>query len=118
MNKLFIKDGLIQSFAVNDNKVCTTIVLDNFKVTNPTLEQFLSTGWDEYTPPEQEQYVPTLEELVERRIRVKYSINQEFEVLRKRDIEPDAFNEYFTFVEECIAAAKRELELWPQKLDS
>lgn len=107
MNQLFKKDDIIKLFEIINNKVKTTIELDGFKITNPTLEQFESAGWEKYEQPEVEPvlYVPTLEELVENKIREKYSINQEFEVQRKRDSEPDAFTEYYNYVEECIAWA-------------
>ena len=108
MTQLFIKDGQIRSFKVENTKVFTTIELNGFKITNPTLEQFLSLGWKEYIQPAPEPYLPTIEELVEQKIRERYSINQEFEVQRKRDIEKEAFTEYYNFVEECITWAKQQ----------
>ena len=112
MIQLFIKNGNIKSFNVENNKVYTTIVIGGYNVTNPTLEQFYSIGWRDYvqpTPPEPEPYIPTLEELVEQKLRERYSINQEFEVQRKRDVETEAFEEYYAFVEKCIEEAKKEL---------
>ena len=108
MIQTFIKDGQIRSFKVENNKVYTTIELNGFKITNPTLEQFEAAGWSEYTPPAPEPYVPSLEELVEQKIRERYSINQEFEIQRKRDVETEAFTEYYNFVEECITWAKQQ----------
>lgn len=110
MVKIFKKQDIIRSFKVEDNKVFTTITLGDFNVTNPTLEQFLSIGWEEYIYPEiePEPYIPSIEELVEQKIRKKYSINQEFEVQRKRDTEPEEFSNYFIFVEKCIEEANRE----------
>lgn len=108
MHKTFIKDSEIRSFRVENNKVYTTIELDGFKVTNPTLEQFLSLGWEEYIP-EPIIYTLTLEELVEQKIRERYSINQEFEVNRKRDTEPENFQIYYDYVEQCIEQAKNQL---------
>lgn len=108
MIQLFIKDKQVRSFRVEDNKVFTTITLGEFNITNPTLDQFLSIGWEEYIEPEPEPYLPTVEELVEQKIRERYSINQEFEVQRKRDIETEAFTEYYNFVEECITWAKQQ----------
>ena len=111
MIKIFIKDQQIRSFNVEGNKIFTTIILGDFKITNPTLEQFESVGWKKYEQPEIEPipYVPTIEELVEQKIRERYSLNQEFEVQRKRDVETEAFTEYYNFVEECIREAKEEL---------
>lgn len=108
MIKIFKKQDVIRSFRVEDNKVFTTITLGDFNITNPTLEQFLSLGWEEYIEPEPEPYLPTVEELVEQKIRERYSINQEFEVQRKRDVETEAFTEYYNFVEECITLAKQQ----------
>lgn len=108
MIQTFKKEEIIRSFRVENNKVYTTIELDNLKVTNPTLEQFKSLGWEEYTYQEPEPYLPTLEELVEQKIRERYSINQEFEVQRKRDIEPENFQAYFNYVEECIREAHEQ----------
>lgn len=112
MNQLFKKDDIIKLFEVINNKVKATIELDGYKVTNPTVEQFLSIGWEKYDQPEVEPvpYVPTLEELVENKIRERYSINQEFEVQRRRFREPEAFEEYDNFVEQCIAEAEEELK--------
>jgi hypothetical protein len=108
MTQIFKKDNIIRSFQIENNKVFTTIELDGFKITNPTIEQFKSVGWEEYIYPTPEPYVPTLEELVEQKIRERYSINKEFEVQRKRDVEPEAFKTYYDYVEECIAWAKEQ----------
>jgi hypothetical protein len=107
----FKKNNIIKAFEIQDNKVFTTITLEDFNVTNPSLEQFLSIGWEEYIPHEPEPYVPTLEELVEQKIRQRYTLNQEFEVNRKRDVDTQAFAEYYQFVEDCIAEAKQELNI-------
>lgn len=105
MIQLFKNADKIKVFKVENNKVYTTIELNRFKITNPTLEQFKSVGWEEYTTPEPEPYISTLEELVEGKIREKYSLNQEFEVQRKRDVDPEAFKTYYDYVEECITWA-------------
>lgn len=126
MVQTFIKDGIIRSFKVENNKVYTTIELDGFKITNPTLEQFKSIGWEEYIPeptPEPEPYVPTLEELVEQAIRggleednyqTHYSQNQEFHLSRlmaNEDIPEEVWikwKQYNDFVERCITWAKSQ----------
>ena len=108
MVQTFIKDGIIRSFKIENNKVYTTIELDSFKITNPTLEQFKSVGWVEYTPPAPELYLPTIEDLVESKLRERYSINQEFEIQRKRDVEPKTFQVYYDYVEEVIAWAEKQ----------
>jgi hypothetical protein len=108
MSKTFIKDGVIRTFTVKNGKVLTSITIDGFMIFNPTLEVFMNEGWEEYVAPEPEPYLPTVEELVEGKIRERYSINQEFEVQRKRDVEPEAFQEYYNFVEEAITWAKNQ----------
>ena len=111
MTQLFIKDGQIRSFRVENGKIYTTIELDNLRITNPTLEQFKSIGWEEYIapePPAPEPYLPTIEELVEQKIRERYSLNQEFEVQRKRDVETEAFQAYYDYVESCITWAREQ----------
>jgi hypothetical protein len=45
-----------------------------------------------------------------KRIRQKYSINQELAILRQRDTKPTEFEEYNAFVENCKAAVKAEME--------
>lgn len=111
MRQSFIKDGVIRSLEVADGKVIATIEIGSVWVSNPTLEAFYADGWEDYIAPEPEPvppYIPTLEELVEQKLRERYSINQEFEVQRKRDTDKEAFQEYYAYVEECIAWAKEQ----------
>lgn len=49
------------------------------------------------------------ETTVIRRIRKKYTVNQELAILRQRDTKPSEFAEYNAFVEQCKAEAKQEL---------
>lgn len=46
---------------------------------------------------------------VEKKIRERYNINQEFAIQRKRDTEPQEFAEYYAYIESCKAEAKAEL---------
>ena len=50
------------------------------------------------------------EQLVEKYIRAKYSISQEFAILRQKETKPLEYSEYFEYCEECKAKAKREIE--------
>ena len=84
---------------------------------SPSDEQIVAAGWTikEEIVPIPEPYVPTVEELVERALRYgedggtpTYSINQEFEVQRKRDTEPEAYAAYYARVEACISWAKSQ----------
>ena len=56
-------------------------------------------------------YERLYESLIVQRIRARYSINEELAILRQRDEKPLEFAEYNSYVEECKAAAKAELEV-------
>jgi hypothetical protein len=49
------------------------------------------------------------EDLIERKIRLKYSVNQELAILRQRDKKPKEFKAYDTYVEACKTAVKEEM---------
>ena len=104
----FEKDGKIRSFEVVDDRVMTTIEIGGVWVSNPTLADFLADGWREWIAPIPEPILPTIEELVERKLRERYTINQEFQVNRKRDTDKEAFQTYYDYVEECIAWAEQQ----------
>jgi hypothetical protein len=99
--KQYIKDGVVRRFKIVDGKVLTTIG----NIVNPTIEQFLADGWQEYVPPTPQPVLPSIEDLVEQKVRERYTINQEFQVNRKRDTDTEAFQAYYNYVEECIAWA-------------
>lgn len=46
-----------------------------------------------------------------RRIRKRYSVNQELAILRQRDTKPEEFAKYNAYVEQCKTEAKQELEI-------
>ena len=48
-------------------------------------------------------------QLVENKIRTKYSVSAELAILRQRDTKPEEFTEYNNFCEQCKAQAKTEL---------
>lgn len=49
------------------------------------------------------------ESMVIRKIRQKYSVNQELATIRQRDAKPDEFTAYNEYVERCKVEAKQEL---------
>ena len=51
------------------------------------------------------------EKNIEKKIRARYSVNQELAILRQRDTKPEEFAEYNAFVESCKASVKEELGL-------
>lgn len=62
-----------------------------------------------------EQYPGYLEQVYEyeviRRIRAKYSINQELAILRQRDTKVSEFEEYNAYVERVKAEVKSEMQI-------
>ena len=44
-----------------------------------------------------------------RKIRKRYSLNQELAILRQRDTKPEEFAEYNAYVEKCKAEVKKDL---------
>ena len=116
---LFIKDGIIKRYEVQDGKVLCTIEINGRWVSNPTIEQFKAQGWEEYTPPQPEPYVPTFEEIYKAKIvelvRAEYDMDDEFAILRQKDTKPEQFEEYNSFVEECKAKAHIYAEEMTQK---
>lgn len=103
----FIKEGEIKSFVVENGKVLTLININGLSVINPTIDEFISNGWEEYQTQESE-YIPTLEELVEKLIRQRYTLNKELQIHRKRDADPEQFDEYYQYVEQCINEARNQ----------
>ena len=76
-------------------------------------------AYDEYE--EIQVYIPYTEEeleenkksyykfLIEQYIREKYSASDEIAILRKANIEPCEYKEWFDYVESCIEKAKKEI---------
>lgn len=88
-----------------------SIVWNNCTYVPPTDELLISMGYEikEIEVPEPTPYVPTYEQRVVQLIREKYSMDDELRNLRMRDSDPDTFNEYYQYVEECKTKAKEEL---------
>ena len=57
-----------------------------------------------------ESWEKLYEAVIIRRIRKRYTVNQELAILRQRDVKPDEFAEYNDFVEQCKAEVKKNLE--------
>ena len=91
-----ITDNIIEYFS-------EPLIINNQQIFNPTEEQLLQAGWEEYIP---EEYQPTYEEKVVELIREKYTIDDEFAILRQRDTKKAEFEEYFEFCEQCKLIAK------------
>ena len=119
MYKYIKKEKTIKRVNVEDGKVLCTIEINGRWVSNPTLEDFMAQGWEEYTPPTPEPYKPTFDELYKRRtielVRAKYDADDEFAILRQKDTKPDQFAEYNEYVEDCKAQAHIYAEEMTQK---
>lgn len=48
-------------------------------------------------------------EAVDNAIRERYSVSQEFAILRQKDEKPEEYAEYYAYCEECKANVKRSL---------
>ena len=77
----------------------------------PTDELLVEAGYGirEVEIPEPTPYIPTYEERVVELIRQRYTIDDELRNIRMRDTDPDTFNEYYQYVEECKLQAKEEV---------
>lgn len=84
------------------------LILDGNTYVPPTDAQIEEAGYEIVERPDPEPVLPSIEELVEMKLREQYSINQEFEVNRKRDTDAEAFATYYAYVEECIAWAEEQ----------
>lgn len=51
------------------------------------------------------------EGLIIKKIRARYSMNQELAILRQRDTKPEEYAAYNDYVEQCKAEVKAEMEV-------
>ena len=58
---------------------------------------------------EMQRQAPSIDysEAVDNAIRERYSVSQEFAILRQRDSKPDEYAEYYAYCEECKNRVKR-----------
>ena len=97
---------------INGNKVFFNGILEvgDKQIINPTHDQIVTNGWEEYIPPVSEPYIHTYEERVEQLIREKYSLSAELAIQRQRDTKTVEFDEYFAYCEQCKAEARATVE--------
>lgn len=62
----------------------------------------------EYSP---ESWEKLYESEIIRRIRAKYSVDQELAILRQRDDKPEEFAKYNAYAEACKAEVKSEMQI-------
>lgn len=58
---------------------------------------------------ENQEQVLSYDEMVNLKIRQRYTESQEFAILRQRDEKPDEFAEYYAYCEECKESVKANL---------
>lgn len=58
-----------------------------------------------------ESWEQLYESLIIRKIRKRYTVNQELAILRQRDSKPEEFAAYNEYVERCKAEVKAELDI-------
>ncbi len=49
--------------------------------------------------------------LIEKKIRLRYSLSAELAILRQRDTKADEFKAYNAYVEQCKAEVKKDMEV-------
>lgn len=105
MRQLFIKDGIISSFEVIEDKIGTTIFIDDMWVSNPTLEDFYRAGWEDYIEPE--PYIPSYAELVEQYIREHgyETYGAEIAIINNYAMDPSTYSDaYASYIQTRIDA--------------
>lgn len=105
-DKKAIDDWLMRSNAVIDFE---EIEVDTGNVTDAQFSDLVNGVFSLslYEKRKQRQYENRVEEL----IRERYTISQEFAILRQRDSKPEEFDVYNTFAENCKSIAKQERTL-------
>lgn len=84
------------------------IIIENFVKREATPEEIAA--MTQAQAEEESEYWRNIPygEAVDAEIRKKYSISQEFAILRQRDEKPDEYSEYFAYCEECKAYVKEK----------
>lgn len=81
-------------------------VLENGKYRDMTPEE--TAAMEEQAERAEREYWQSgsYDEAVDAQIRKRYSVSQEFAILRQRDEKPEEYAEYFAYCEECKAFVK------------
>ena len=108
--KKYIKNGEVRTRNRITCKVVEQEEIDGvlqdveYVVYNPSEEQILSEGWEEY-----DDIAERYKDRVIERIREKYSVDDEIAILRQRDSKVEEFEEYNEYVEDCKAKAREDV---------
>lgn len=54
------------------------------------------------------------DDAVDAEIRKRYSVSQEFAILRQREEKPDEYAEYFSYCEECKEYVKAQMKMYEE----
>lgn len=103
--KRYIKiiDGAIEYFH-------EPLTVGDQQIFNPTEEQILAAGWEEYTPNPIGEGQLTYKDRVAELIREKYTIEDEIAVIHQKSTNPDRWNEWYEYCEQCKQQVKAEFE--------
>ena len=88
----------------------TEKIASTIRVYNPSEEDILADGWEVYVPEPVEPSRPNYEDYVDSLIRERYSVSEEFAILRQRDTKLEEYAGYYAYCEECKSKAKKEYE--------
>lgn len=81
------------------------------QILNPSEKDILADGWKEWTAPSvtaNDTEELAYDDIVDALIRERYSISQEFAILRQRDTKPEEYIEYYDYCEKCKQIAKEK----------
>lgn len=117
MRQAFVKNGQIRSFEVQDGKVIATLEIGGVWVSNPTLEAFYADGWQDYTPPAPEPYIPTYAELVEQYIREHgyETYGAELAIINNYAIDPTTYEDAYAAYMQTRVDAKNWANQQPHR---
>lgn len=90
-----IVDGMVE---VDENTLHQIGITLQFKDTAGRVEAY-----------EKPKFMANYDELVNNKIRERYTLSQELAILRQRDSKPIEYQEYFDYCEACKAEAKTEI---------
>lgn len=83
-------------------------VLENGKYRDMTPEEIATTEAQAEQAEREYWQAVSYDEAVDAQIRKRYSVSQEFAILRQKDEKPDEYAEYFAYCEECKAFVKNK----------
>ena len=81
-------------------------ICDNGVMRDATLEEIASMEAARQQAEHARWLNVNYDEAVDKEIRKRYSVSQEFAILRQRDEKPDEYATYFAYCEECKAYVK------------